>query len=353
VFRGEPFQAIGLGRVLGVPVQVILMLALCAGLALMLRHTVFGRWVLAVGGNPRAARLAGVPTGFVIGTVYALSAVLAGLAGFVVISINSSSDANLVGLNIELDAIAAALVGGTLLAGGRARLVGCVLGALLLQLLRTTLLSQGVPDAAAMVVKAAIIVAAVAVQARGPDAVPASGLVAWDAAGLRRAGHAVLGALALLILFGALRYDNFLGSYNITTVLAYNAMFACIALGMTFVIATGGIDLSVGTVAALASVVAALASAAGLAAGIAAGVGAGLAFGLLNGALVAGLRLSPFIATLASLLAARGLALLASGNRSVPIATTTDFMQLGMGAVLGVPVVIPVVVALFVGGWLC
>lgn len=350
VFRDQPFQWIGLGRIAGVPVQVILMLALCVALILVVRYTVFGRWVLAVGGNPRAAHLAGVPTGRVLALVYALSAVLAGLAGFVVISINSSSDANLVGMNMELDAIAAALVGGTLLAGGSARLAGAVLGAMFLQLLRYTLLSQGVPDAAAMVVKATIILIAVLMQKRGPE-IAASVMVVWDAAGLRRAGFAVLAALLLLILFGALRYDNFLSGYNVTTVLAYNAMFACVSLGLTFVIVTGGIDLSVGAVAAFASVIAAMASTFGLGAGIAAGVVAGLGFGVVNGLLVARFGLSPFIVTLASMLAARGLALLTSGNRSVPIATDTQFMWLGMGTVGTLPVVVVGVGVLFVAGW--
>src|ERR687884_1766206 len=79
---------------------------------------------------------------------------------------------------------------------------------------------------------------------------------------LQRQG--VLVALALLILFGARRYDNFLSAYNIASVLRFNSMFALIALGMTFVIMTGGIDLSVGAVAAFASVIAALLSPYGL-----------------------------------------------------------------------------------------
>ena len=75
---------------------------------------------------------------------------------------------------------------------------------------------------------------------------------------LQRQGALI--ALVLLVIFGALRYDGFLGAYNITEVLRYNSMFGLIALGMTFVIMSGGIDLSVGGVAALASVLAALLS---------------------------------------------------------------------------------------------
>ena len=90
----------------------------------------------------------------------------------------------------------------------------------------------------------------------------------------------VMIALVALILFGWLRYDDhFLGLFNISTVLRYNSMFALVALGMCFVIMTGGIDLSVGAVAALGSVVSALASPYGVTAGLLAGVGAGLVIG--------------------------------------------------------------------------
>ncbi len=163
-FRNEAFQAIGLGRPLGLPVQVILMVLIVILFTWIVRATVFGRYLLSVGGNEAAARLAGVPVAQVKLAVYAISGLLSGVAGLVVIAINSSSDANQVGLNMELDAIAAVAVGGTPLGGGRANIVGTLLGALIIQLIRYTLLAKGVPDAAALVVKAAIIVAAVYIQ---------------------------------------------------------------------------------------------------------------------------------------------------------------------------------------------
>jgi galactofuranose transport system permease protein len=170
VFKNPAFQFIGLGRIVGLPFQVILMLALVAAAGWMLRKTLFGREILAVGGNEAAARLAGIPTDRVKRGVYAISGLCAGIAGLIVVAINSSSDANLVGLGMELDAIAAVAVGGTLLTGGQATVVGTLLGALLIQLLRYTLLANGVPDAAALVVKAAIIAGAVWMQRRGMPA---------------------------------------------------------------------------------------------------------------------------------------------------------------------------------------
>lgn len=170
VFKVPEFQWIGLGRPLGMPTQVIIMVCIVALAAWGLARTSFGRQVLAIGGNERAARLSGIATGRIKIAVYAISGALAGVAGLVVIAINSASDANLVGMGMELDAIAAVAVGGTLLSGGRATIIGTLLGALIIQLVRYTLLANGVPDAAALVVKAAIIIGAVWLQERGRTA---------------------------------------------------------------------------------------------------------------------------------------------------------------------------------------
>lgn len=169
-FRVPEFQFIGLGRILGIPVQVILMAIIVIIAAWVLKRTVFGRQIIAIGGNERAAELSGIAVSKVKLIVYGISGLCAGVAGLIVIAINSSSDANLVGLGMELDAIAAVAVGGTLLSGGKATIIGTLLGALTIQLVRYTLLSNGVPDAAALVVKAGIIVLAVWIQQQGRHA---------------------------------------------------------------------------------------------------------------------------------------------------------------------------------------
>jgi galactofuranose transport system permease protein len=163
-FSNAAFQYIGLGRPFGLPFQVILMLVIVAIAAWVLRATTFGRYVLAVGGNESAARLAGVPVRRIKLLVYGISGFLCGIAGLIVISINSSSDANKVGLNMELDAIAAVAVGGTPFTGGRATIVGTLIGALIMQMIRYTLLSHDVSDTVAMVVKGVIILLAVYIQ---------------------------------------------------------------------------------------------------------------------------------------------------------------------------------------------
>jgi monosaccharide-transporting ATPase len=165
-FTVPSFQFIGLGRPFGIPFQAFLMVLLVICAAWVLRQTVFGHQLLAIGGNEEAARLCGIPVNQVKRSVYLISGFCAGIAGLIVIAINSSSDANLVGLGMELDAIAAVAVGGTRLTGGYATVVGTLLGALIIQLVRYTLLANGVPDSVAHVVKGGIIVASVWIQQR-------------------------------------------------------------------------------------------------------------------------------------------------------------------------------------------
>ena len=159
---------------------------------------------------------------------------------------------------------------------------------------------------------------------------PAS--LAW--AGRQR----VMIALVLLIAFGALRYDHFLGAYNVLSVLRYNSMFALTSLGMCFAIITAGIDLSVGTTAACASVVSALLSPYGLLPGLLGGLGVGLAVGFVNGFMVTWMKILPFIATLSGMLMASGTGFLLAHNQSVSVSYDTDFTWLGQGDVLGFPV---------------
>jgi len=145
-------------------------------------------------------------------------------------------------------------------------------------------------------------------------------------------------ALVALVIFGALRYgEKFSTGYNMRSLLADDAKYGLVALGMTYVIMTGGIDLSVGSVAALGGVVAIKVSEHGFLPGIAAGIAVGAAVGALNGFLITRLRLQPFIVTLAMLLAARGLALNLA-HTSAAVAHGGNFQGLSHWQVLGLPV---------------
>ena len=158
------FLALGRGHVGPVPVQVVLALLAAGAAAFVLRATAFGRYVLAAGGNAPAARLAGVPVARTLVTVYALSGLLAGGAGVVTAARRGASDAAKIGLDLELDAIAAVVVGGTALRGGRATVLGTVLGALVMQTIAVSFNMLLIPYALSLVLKAAIILVAVYLQ---------------------------------------------------------------------------------------------------------------------------------------------------------------------------------------------
>ena len=162
--RDSGFAALGRGAIGPVPVQVLIALG-AVGLGIfLLRATPFGRYVLAAGGNAPAARLAGVPVRRTLILVYVTSAGLAGIAGLIEASRLGASDAAKIGLNMELDAIAAAVVGGTALAGGRATIAGTVVGALIMQVIATSFNMLLVPYSWSLALKAAIILFAVWLQ---------------------------------------------------------------------------------------------------------------------------------------------------------------------------------------------
>jgi ribose/xylose/arabinose/galactoside ABC-type transport system permease subunit len=158
------FQWIGLARPFGVPAQVIIAVVVAVVAWLVMRLTVFGRYVLAVGGNETASRLAGVPAARVKLLAYVTSGVLAGLVGLIAVSATSASDANNTGIGMELDAIAAVAVAGTPLTGGKVTVWGAVIGAVLLKLLQNTLIAHGVTKEVAQIIEGAVIVAALWLQ---------------------------------------------------------------------------------------------------------------------------------------------------------------------------------------------
>jgi galactofuranose transport system permease protein len=165
-FRGDypAFEWLGTGYLGPIPVQVLLMILIVLAAIFMMRATSFGRYVVAVGGNEAASRLAGVRVHRTKIAVYALSGLLAGLAGLIESARGGASDPSNVGLNIELDAIAAVVIGGTSLAGGRATIVGTIIGALMMQVITTSFNMQGIQFSWSLVIKAAIIIIAVYVQ---------------------------------------------------------------------------------------------------------------------------------------------------------------------------------------------
>ena len=159
-------------------------------------------------------------------------------------------------------------------------------------------------------------------------------------------------ALAALVIFGVIRYgSSFYSVYNVfDAFLNNNTYYALIALGMTFVIITGGIDLSVGSVAVLAAVAAARLSVYGLGPALIGAVLIGMVAGLINGGLIARFALQPFVVTLAMLLAARGAALTLSGNAPVMVDFAQGFTELGMLHIGPVPLPVLITAVLYLLG---
>ena len=153
---------------------------------------------------------------------------------------------------------------------------------------------------------------------------------------LRRSGALV--ALVVACIFGVARYAAFLTSENVWNVLRQNSMLGLVALGMTFVILSGGIDLSVGALLAVAGVVAATLAPHGSAVAVTGGVAMAATLGALNGVLIAKSRIQPFIVTLAMAIAARGAVLAATAEQGINIGEgAAGLAWLGRGMVGAVP----------------
>lgn len=163
-FSDQTFEFLGKGSIAGIPFQIFLLIAVIAAAIFIMRETIFGRYIAAVGGNESAAELSGVRVNRTKITVYALSGLLAALAGLIYTSRLGASDASKVGDGIELDAIAATVVGGTPLTGGKASIIGTVIGALIMQIISTGFNMNGIPFSWSLVIKAAIILFAVYIQ---------------------------------------------------------------------------------------------------------------------------------------------------------------------------------------------
>ena len=153
----------GTGRILGIPISVYIFLAVAIGGWVLLNRTRYGRYVVAVGGNREAARIAGVPVRRIIFSVYVLSGLLAGVAT-VLLCARLGSASPVSGNLYELDAIGAVVIGGTSLAGGRATIVGTFLGVLTFALIFSLMTQLNLSTEVQQVTKGAIVLGAVLLQ---------------------------------------------------------------------------------------------------------------------------------------------------------------------------------------------
>ena len=163
---GPQFGSIGTGHFLGVPMPVWISGALVAVFVLITKKTRFGRHLYAVGGNERAAQLTGLNLNRIKVAVYALGGLLAGVGGLLLTARLDSATPN-AGLGYELDSIAAVVIGGTSLSGGRGSILGTVLGCLIIGVLNNGLFLLNVSPFWQQVIKGAVILAAVAADKMG------------------------------------------------------------------------------------------------------------------------------------------------------------------------------------------
>jgi simple sugar transport system permease protein len=154
----EPFRWIANGFVLGFPVVFVLAVAIVALVALVVRRTALGLMIEAIGINPKASRLAGIRRSSLLITVYAVSGLLAAIGGVFATASVMTVDVSQTGFQMELDAILAAVIGGTSLAGGKFSIGGAAVGALLIATLDKTVVFLGVPSSATPAFKAIVIV---------------------------------------------------------------------------------------------------------------------------------------------------------------------------------------------------
>lgn len=150
-------------NLLGIPLLVYILAAVVAAGWVLLNRTTFGRRTVAVGGNPEAARLAGIDVRRHTVLLYALSGLCCGIAAIMLTAQATSAQAAMANL-YELDAIAAAIIGGTLLSGGRGTIIGSLLGVIIFSTITNLFAINGLSTEAQNMVKGGIIVAAVLVQ---------------------------------------------------------------------------------------------------------------------------------------------------------------------------------------------
>lgn len=168
---------------------------------------------------------------------------------------------------------------------------------------------------------------------------------------IRDAGT-LIGLVVIMAVFAFLA-PGFLSERNLINILQQSSINACIALGMTLVIISGGIDLSVGPTAALSAVISASLMVAGVPVplAIAAGLGLGMVCGLFNGVMIAVVGLQPFIVTLGTLSTYRALSLIYTGGNPV-LGLPPDFRAIFNGAILGLPIPVVIVACVALVAWI-
>lgn len=161
----ESFDKFSYYKILNIiPVQLIIIVVAIMLFYYIVNRMTFGKYVEAIGDNLKAAKLSGINISLTLIAVYAIAGIMSGFSGLLETGRLSAADANNIGRLIELDAIAATVIGGTVLTGGRPYIMGTVAGVYIMQIITTMVNMNGIPYAYSMIVKTLIIIFAVYIQ---------------------------------------------------------------------------------------------------------------------------------------------------------------------------------------------
>jgi rhamnose transport system permease protein len=357
-------RVLGTGAIGNIPLAVWAAAAVVFGGWRLARRTRLGVQMYAVGDSVQAARYARVRTGRVKMAAFAISGALVGVAVVMSVPQLSVVESGL-GVGMELAAVTAIVVGGVSISGGRGSLLGVAAAAVLLGLVRPALIfvprafaggdgsagGMGASNVASweQAIHGACILLAVLLDRsrRVSDGAPI------ETAATRPTPPWGLAAMLVAVLLAARWLSPEFVSLGVQADLVPQlAEIALLAVPMTLILLTGGIDLSVGSAMALAAVAAGIMHESGASPGVAAGtaVAVGAACGAINGLFVTRARVHPLVVTLATLALFRGLALGVSGGRPVS-GFAEAWTNLGTARVLGVPVMLlPAIVAAVLAG---
>ncbi len=348
------------GAQVGLHISVAIFLAVVAIVFLVLRYTTLGRSLYAVGGNPVAARRMGINVEAVETLAYCMAGTLAGIAGFLsAVMLRLANPQTLTGS--ELDVIAAAVLGGAAITGGKGSVIGVFLGVLLIVITNDSLIVLGIPAAWQKVAIGLLLLVAIGMPLLGARRF--NGFAASDRRRPGQSGRgiamrvlqsidsrlATLSLAAILIAgtLGLVRPDTFLSPLNINSMLLQSSVIGMLSLAVAVTMLTGGIDLSINAIANLSSIVVAIllskmvpaeggnVTLAITALALVVGLLVGFGCGLFNGFLIAILGYSPILATLSTMTLFIGIGTVLTGGNT--LFGISAFATVGRGSVLGIP----------------
>ena len=357
---GPVFNDLASRTVLGVPLDALTALAVTLVVGFVLRFTVFGRALHAVGDAPVAARLTGLRIPLLRSWAYVGCGGLAGLAG-VLVAARTGLISPSVGEGLEFFAIAVVALGAGGLPAGRVTVGNALTGTIILMMVFNYMTIRGVPGTWQTTVTGLLLLAAMVagrlVQRDMQSEASAGGAFRDEYAHMTPGGAQLVRAtiaastllLALVFVFVNPRFAT---AANLIALVEQNTTLAIVAVGATIGIVSRAIDISPGSVIAFGAVVAALVNQMGIAMPVAllAGVLACAAVYALNGAVVGGLGLDPLIVTLAAWIWARGLAVSLTGATTITF--DTGFVTTMNTNILGFTPDVAIMFAAFALGWL-